>query len=269
MSSFIGSIFKIGDIEQLATKSSFIHRLHPLAKTLVTVFYIIAIASFEKYEVSGLLIFLIYPISILYLAYIPLKTILNRIIVVMPFVLLIGVFNPFFDHTPQFLLFDIMITGGWLSFLSLAIKGIMSFSSAILLVATSGIFQITKALRIMRLPTIFILQLLLLYRYIAIIFDELHRVWNAYQLRSNNSKGLIYKVWGSLVGQALLRAYDRAIRVYHAMLLRGFSNDYSTTQKTDLHSKDYMYIFGWLLFFLVFRFFNLSSFLGELFLKRV
>lgn len=47
-------------------------------------------------------------------------------------------------------------------------------------------------------------------------------VVQAYELRAPGQKGIHFKVWGSLMGQMLLRSMDRAEVIYESMCLRGF-----------------------------------------------
>jgi cobalt/nickel transport system permease protein len=222
MSGFIGTIFNLHQLEEMATKNTSIHRLHPLVKILVTMGYAITVISFGKYEIGGLMPFVVYPIAIFAQAEIPFLPIFKRVLVAMPFILFIGMFNPFLDRNPQLVVLGVGIWGGWISFGSLVIKGMLTILAALLLIAISGIGQIAMGLRLMFVPHVFVLQLLLLYRYITVLIDEAFRVSVAYQMRGAQQKGLRFDVWGSLLGQLLLRTYDRAIRIYQAMTLRGF-----------------------------------------------
>lgn len=60
------------------------------------------------------------------------------------------------------------------------------------------------------------------YRYISVLLAETQRVVQAYELRAPGQKGIHFKVWGSLMGQMLLRSMDRAEVIYESMCLRGF-----------------------------------------------
>jgi cobalt/nickel transport system permease protein len=253
--------------DELATKQTPIHRLHPLTKVIVTLVFLATVVSFGKYELSGLLVFAIYPVVVLSLAGIPAGILVKRMLLASPFVLCIGIFNPIFDRTPVMMLFHMPVSGGWVSLLSLSFKYALTIVSALLLLATTGMSQIAYALRLLRVPRLFVMQLLLTFRYISVLIDEAMRVWTAYALRAPLAKGLSPKVWGPLLGQMLLRTYDRALSIHHAMLLRGFSGDYPVGVLPYPSIYDLIYVMGWLLFFWIARVWNVSTHLGMLFLN--
>jgi len=124
--------------------------------------------------------------------------------------------------------------------------------------------RIAAALRRLHVPQIFIMQLLLTYRYISVLMGEASRMYNAYTLRAPNQKGISRNVWGSLIGLLLLRTYDRAIRLYQAMKLRGFGNQYYGVSIDKLNKIDIIYLFAWTAFFLTAKFINISTLLGLL-----
>ena len=63
---------------------------------------------------------------------------------------------------------------------------------------------------------------MLVYRYIIVLLKEIERMTDAYSLRAPGQTGLHYKVWGTMVGQLLLRSMDRAEELCRSMELRGF-----------------------------------------------
>jgi cobalt/nickel transport system permease protein len=93
---------------------------------------------------------------------------------------------------------------------------------------------------------------------------EASRVYTAYTLRAPNQKGVSSKVWGSLLGLLLLRTYDRANRLYQAMKLRGFENQYYGVNLHSICRKDILYLIGWIVFFIIVRFINIPILLGLL-----
>jgi cobalt/nickel transport system permease protein len=115
------------------------------------------------------------------------------------------------------------------------------------------------------LPRVFVVQLLFLYRYIFVIADEALRMRRGMELRSIGGRSPKLRVYGSLVGHLLLRAMDRAQRIYGAMLARGFSGDMPTLQPACPHGSDIVFVTGWLSFFVLARCWNLADSLGRLF----
>ena len=65
------ALHELGEMDDLAAQQSPVHALHPLAKLLATVAYIVAVVSFDKYDLTGLIIFVLYPILLFQLSGIP------------------------------------------------------------------------------------------------------------------------------------------------------------------------------------------------------
>ena len=264
MSKIMRSLFSIRLLDDFSKKETFIHRIHPLVKLLTTIVYLSVVVSFERYEISRLMPFLFYPALTLALAEIPLEPILKRVLLIEPFIMGIGILNPFFDRYPL-IIGGVAISRGWITFLSLIIKSGLTATAALLLVATTGIQSLALALRLLKIPKVFVSQFLLTYRYITVLMEEVFRRLRAYTLRSYHQKGVIRSAWGSLAGGLILRTYERARRVYQAMLLRGFSGEYHTGDNTKIRIQDLIYLTGWTLFFSIARIYDLPMLIGSLF----
>jgi cobalt/nickel transport system permease protein len=250
-------------LDDLAGENTVIHKLHPLVKLLTTVVYLTVVVSFGRYEISRLLPFVFYPVFIFSLAELPFGPILKRILIVQPFIIGIGILNPVFDQNTV-LFGGINISRGWFTFLSIFIKSSITVAAGILLIATTGMDKLAVALRMLKIPKIFVLQLLLTYRYISVLTEEVARMMKAYSMRAPWQKGIHRSGWGSFAGQLILRTFDRAQRVYQAMSLRGFAGDYNTGEIPKLSLKDFTYLTGWSSFFIAARVFNIPMFIGSL-----
>lgn len=259
----MSSLYDIRLLDDLARQRNAISALHPLVKLLTTVVYITVVVSFGRYEISMLLPFIFFPVIVVAMADLPIAPIIKRIGWVMPLVIGIGIFNPVFDHKTVLFL-GLTISRGWLTFLSISIKCVLTVSAGILLVATTGIDRLGSALRMLRIPKIFVLQLLLTYRYISVLGEEASRMARAYSMRAPGQKGIQRKAWGSFIGNLLLRSYDRAQRVYDSMCLRGFTGEYNTGNVSGIGGKDLTFLLGWSLFFIAARIYDLPFILGSL-----
>lgn len=254
---------QIRRLDEIASQKTLIHRLDPRVKLIVTFFYIVTVVSYSKYDLLGLLPLIIYPVFLISLAELPFNYLLGRVLIATPFVLFIGVFNPFLDHTPLFNVNGLVITGGWLSLTVLLIKFGFTVMAALILVAISGINEIGTALLKFRIPRVLVMQLLFMYRYLSVLMEETGRILQAYRLRRYEGRGIDRKVWGSLVGQLLLRTIDRAQRIYQAMLCRGFRGEFHVLQRRKGGIGDGVYLLSWLLFFNLARWINIPAFLGR------
>lgn len=262
MSNFINSVNSMGLLDDMSRQKSYIHKLHPLTKLVATLAYLIFVVSFDRYEIIGLLPLLLYPIIVLTLADIPAMFILKRLLFIEPYIIGIGILNPILDHK-IINISGFAMSGGWVTFISIFLKSGFTVTAAILLISTTGMDKLAYALRILKIPRSFVLQLLLTYRYISVLTEELGQILTAYSLRAPNQKGVNHKVWGPLVGQLILRTFERAYRVYQAMCLRGFTGEYNSGTSARIKANDLIYFSIWFLFFIIARFFNIPMVIGS------
>lgn len=251
MAKITDAIFAVHELEEMAGRKIEVNKVHPLVKLVVTLVYMILTVSFQRYNLLGLLPFILYPLILLKLSDIPLKICFEKIRGLLPLLLFIGIFNPIFDRTPYIYIAGIGISGGLISMVTLFLKGAYCITASFLLVATTGIDGICYALRLLHVPGILVTQFLLTYRYITVLMSEANGVYQAYSLRAPGETGVKYKIWGSLLGQLLLRSIDRAGNLYESMLFRGFNGEFSYIKKTKAQGRDYAYLSLWLLIFAV------------------
>lgn len=253
-------------LDNLSAQNTVIHRLDPSVKLITTLIFIVITSSFPKYEVTALIPLIFFPLALVLLGNLPWKHLLKRLLLVAPFVVLLGMFNPLFDQTPVMQIHSMLITGGWLSFLSITLRFTLTVSAALILVATTGMNAICAALSRMGVPKVIVTQLLIMYRYLHVLLDEVVRAMQAYSLRSFHGARIHYRAWGSLLGQLLMHTLERARRIYQAMLCRGFEGDIRILRTNKTGAADIAYAVGWVAFFLLARFFNIPHVLGNILL---
>jgi cobalt/nickel transport system permease protein len=259
--------FDLGSLDALAYRSSPIHTLDPRAKLVTTLLFIITVVSFHKYTLSGLLPFFIFPLYLLIRANLPVRQVLKKLLIALPFAFFIGIFNPFFDQVPLMQVGSLHITGGWVSFASILLRFTLTVTAALTLIATTSFAGICMALEKMGCPRVFALQLLFLYRYLFVLIDEASRLIRARALRTFHGRGRELKVFGSLLGQLLLRSLERAQRIHLAMNCRGFNGTIHTRQPVNFTPRDGLFILFWSAYFIVCRYWNIPQLLGSLSLE--
>ncbi len=264
MADIKNSLYNIRLFDELSLKKTPIHNLHPLIKLLTTIFYLVMIVSMGKHEISRLIPFIFYPMLIFVLAELPAYQIIKRLLFIEPLIIGVGILNPLLEQQ-LIAIGGFEISKGWITFLSIFIKYNLTVTACILLISTTSMLQLSAALRILRVPRVFVLQLLLTYRYISVLIEELFRMYRAYSLRAPQQKGIHKNAWGSFAGHLLLRTIERAQRVYQAMNLRGFSGEYHAKSIKKLNSSDYLYFAGWSLFFVIAKIINIPILIGSLF----
>jgi cobalt/nickel transport system permease protein len=265
MLSIDGTFLDFKQLDLLAMRQTAVHRLDPRAKVLTTLLFVICVVSFDRYTISAMLPFLVFPAALLAAGDLPVGIILRKIMIVVPFALMIGLFNPLFDRQVILQFGSLDVWGGWISCASILLRALLTASAAIILVATTGFPAICEALEKLGMPQVFAVQLIFLYRYIFVLTDEGVRTARARQLRTFGKRGLGLRQFGSLVGHLLLRTWERAERIHMAMLARGFAGEIHTTRPQSRFGRaEWFFMAGWTSLFLLLRLTNLPQLLGGL-----
>ena len=263
MNELANDLVDIGYMDTLAAGDSPLHRLDPRAKLFTTFLFIVAVVSFNKYEVSALVPFFLYPVFLVFAGELPAGYLAGKILLLAPFAVLVGIFNPFLDRQLLFRLGTLGVTGGWVSFLSILTRFALTVSAALALLSLTGINSICEALARSGVPRPFVVQLLFLNRYIFVLMGEAERMSRARALRSYGRRKLGVRVFTQLVGHLLLRTLDRAERVYKAMLCRGFDGHIRIVRFSKIGSREIVFTLGWAAIFALFRCCNVSLVLGR------
>ncbi len=255
--------YNIGFLDQLSYKQTIIHSLDPRIKLMITLLFLFTVISFSKYEVIALLPFFLYPVLLLTLGEIPFGYIFKKVALVSPFAVFIGIFNPLLDSGQIVLIHGYTISSGWLSFFSILLKFTLTVSAALLLVATTSFPGVCHASRRLGVPSIFVSQLLFLYRYLFVLMEEAMRIVRARDMRTFGGRGKGVTVFVRMVGILFLRTIERAERVYNAMLSRGFQGDMPTLKRLHIKPGDLAFALSMCGFLLICRFYPLPEMLGR------
>ena len=133
--------------------------------------------------------------------------------------------------------------------------------------ATTPIDVLCAALRKFHVPATLVTLLLLTYRYIGVMTEELAVMTEAYHLRAPGQKGIHVSAWGSFLGQLLLRSMDRAEELYNSMLLRGYHQHFHYAPVKQCQAGDRLFALGCMALFLALRFVNLAELVGGLLVR--
>ncbi len=255
--------FDIGYMDTLASGSSPLHRLDPRAKLVTTLLFIMSVVSFSKYTLLAFIPFFIYPMFLISVGGLPAGYLLRKVLLISPFAILVGIFNPIMDREIIFHIGSIGISGGWVSFFSIILRFVLTVTAALILIVLTGFSSVCEALSKLGVPRPFVVQLLFFYRYLFVLTDEFQRMERARSLRSFHSGAMRYGTFISIVGYLLLRTLDRAERIYRAMCCRGFDGHIRVMTSMKSGLKDYSFVVIWFLLFFVFRIYNIPMKLGE------
>jgi len=250
--------------DELAAGDSFIHRLDPRAKIIVTSGFVVTIVSYPKNVVSALTPFIFYPVVLMATAGIPVRPVLRRILLASPFALAVAVFNPLLDREPALTVGGLTISCGWISFCSIMLRFFLTVASALIVAACTGMQRLGSGLEQLGVPRVLVAQLLFLHRYFFVLADELRRMHRSILLRSGAQQSLSLRVYAYLLGSLLLRAMDRAERIHRAMVARGFNGRIRLLRHSAFGWREWIFLCGWLAFFVAARCWNLATGLANM-----
>ena len=264
MAGIDGTLLDFKSLDLLADGDTAIHRLDPRAKVLATVVFVISVVSCGKYELAALFPFFLFPVFMITLGNVPALYLAKKIAVIIPFAVMVGMFNPLLDRQVMLHVGALGVTGGWISFASIVVRAVLTISSALILVAVTGFPGICEALERLGMPQPFAVQLLFLYRYIFVLAEEGGQMARARELRTFGARGSGIRVYGSMIGHLLLRTWMRAERIHMAMLARGFTGAFHTRRHPCFGLREMVFILGWSLFFITARLVPVAHLLGTL-----
>jgi len=256
--------FDIGYMDTLASGDSPLHRLDPRVKLITTLAFIVTVVSFDKYALSELIPFFIFPIFQISLGGLPTGYLLRKVLMISPFAALIAIFNPLMDREILLQIGSISVSGGWVSFFSILTRFLLTVTAALLLIAATGFNTVCTALARLGVPRPFVVQLMFLYRYIFVLTDEASRMVRAISLRSFHSGGMSFKTFVPMMGHLLLRTLDRAQRIHLAMLCRGFDGRICIVRSMKIGYNEVVFAIGWSVLFVILRCYNIPKMLGAL-----
>ncbi len=222
-------------IDQYSDRDSFIHRLDPRTKFITTLLFILVVVLTPPSSWPVFALYFALIVILLLLSRLPITFVLKRSLVIIPFVLLIAIFIPFFKEgevagSYNIWLWQVSVThSGIQVLLNVLAKAWLSILSLILLTSTTRLANLLKGLEQLRVPRVMIMILSFMYRYIFVLVDEVMRMKQARDSRNFGGKRLWQiRTIGNMIGTLFIRSYERGERVYAAMVARGFDGQSRT-----------------------------------------
>lgn len=209
--------------------NNLIHRLDARIKLLSVIALILAVVLTPNNSWQQFLSYLILISVLILLSGISPLTVVRRLLMVLPFILLITVFIPFFKEGTVWKQFEVgfirinITKEGMLLLINVLIKSCLSTITIVLLSLTTNFFDLLTALSQLKFPRVMIMLLSFMYRYVYVLIEEARRMERA---RNNRYFGgrLLQQIsmLGNLIAILFIRALERGERVYLAACSRGF-----------------------------------------------
>lgn len=236
-------------IDEYSGIDSLIHRLDPRIKLISVLTFILFViftkpASFIAFALYGILIF-----ALILLSKIPFSFFLKRSLVIMPFVLMVAIFIPFIKEGEVVSAYSLgslklkLTYEGLLILWNCLVKAYLCILSMVLLISSTRLSDLLKALEKLRCPLIFTMILSFMYRYIFVIQDELMKMRQAKEARSvGGSVWFHTKVMSNMIGVLFMKSYERGENVYLAMRSRGFEGKINTIDSLKFKKTDFYFL---------------------------
>jgi len=203
-------------IDKYSILDSVLHRLDPRIKLLLSFFFLILISAAR--DTRLLFLYLGVVLILMVISKVPFHFYFKKLAMVTPLALIFSFFvylSCLMEHK------DVPGT-----IVPLVLKIYLSILAITLLVSCTRFDALLWGLRKYKFPLIVTTLSKLVYTYIFIFIDELHRTLRAYKSRTPQLRVPWARVYGNIAAGIFLRSMDRSDSIYKAMISRGFSGDF-------------------------------------------
>jgi cobalt/nickel transport system permease protein len=223
-------------IERYAERDSILHRADARAKVLAAFLYILAVTSTREGDWLALVLLVLPVVGGAFVSRLGPWFLLRRTFLALPFVL---VALPLAFTRAGETVFTLPGVGwtaseeGLVAVATILARSWIAVAVAALLVSTTTVVDLLRALRTFRVPRLLVATTFFAYRYFFVIGEEAVRMLRARDSRSASVSGRRAggtvrwraRVAGYMVGSLFVRSLERSERVYAAMQARGYAGE--------------------------------------------
>jgi cobalt/nickel transport system permease protein len=132
--------------------------------------------------------------------------------------------------------------GGLRLAILICIKAIAIVSTTYAIFGSARFSVSMIAIQRLRCPKVIIQMILFTYRYIFLFMDEMKRMDMAMRARGFVLKTDLntLRILGNFLGTLLVRSFERTVRVYNAMLSKGYEGEFHTLDSFEANGKDFV-----------------------------
>jgi cobalt/nickel transport system permease protein len=193
-----------------------LQRLDARVKLILVVLVTSAIVTTPIQRWPAFVIYASLLAAAIYLGRVPVITILRRLSILLPFLILSSILVPLAPPVPG-------TPTGQILLLSVIVKSLLGAAITMILIATTPFPKLLAAMETLHIPRVAVMIFSFTHRYLFVLHEEALRMMKACQSRCYRGRWLRDAVTvGQMAGTLFLRSYERGERVYLAMLARGF-----------------------------------------------
>lgn len=211
------------ETERAAEASTSSMRIDARAQLIATVVFLAVMLSVPVGRLSEIMLYSIFPLAMSAMTGMDYMRIVGRSLVVLPFAALIGIFNVIYNREAAIVMGDVVITRGWVEFVSILLRGVLSLQTVMVLIRSTGYYRLCRSMRRLGVPAVIATQLVMVYRYAYVLMEEALAMSRARSARGFGRRSYPLKMWGVMIGQLLMRAFERGRLIDRAMSARGFT----------------------------------------------
>jgi cobalt/nickel transport system permease protein len=225
------TLVKHSFIDRYSNLDSPLHVLEARTKLLGFTALIVAVLSIPAGNDFAFFAYFFLTAILMGISQIPLAYIVGRMLMILPFIVLAGLAAPWRGV-------------GGLS--ALFFRAILCLFILIVLTNTTRFAELLRALRKLGCPSILVLNLSFLYRYLFVLTEEVLRMRQARDCRrvGRAPMKLELRLLGSMLGTLMIRSFERAERMYQAMLSRGYSGQFQVLAPRSFSWRDLVFLAG-------------------------
>jgi cobalt/nickel transport system permease protein len=216
--------------ESLAFGDTFAHRLDPRVKIVVAALWSVVVALVNDPLTAS--VALAFAVLLACCSGLPPGRMLGRLLVVNAFVAFLWLVVPFTYPGEPLADWGVLspTAGGVDLVLLVTLKSNAIVLVLLVLVATTTVPALGRALRSLGVPPRLVFLLVFTWRQVAGIAGEFERLRAAARVRCFRPGTNLhtYRTWANMVGMMLVRSFENAERSLDAMRLRGFDGEYRT-----------------------------------------
>ena len=216
-------------IDRYASLDSPLHGLEPRTKILAFTALIVGVLSITADKTNIFLVYAFATIILIGISQVPPGYMAARALIILPFIVLAGLAAP------------------WKGFAGIAVlfaRALLSLFLLMLLANTTRFVELLRGLRKLGCPQILVVNLGFLYRYIFVLVEETLRMKQARDCRRVGRAPFKQelKILSSMLGTLLVRSFEKAERMYAAMLSRGYSGDFPVISPKKFSWRDLVFL---------------------------
>ncbi len=195
---------------------------------LVAIISLVVVLSFLK-ELVPLVIALLFVLVLHAVSRVPARHSARIFMVSLPFILVASG--------------ALLLTSGWSPAAAMALRITSSVLALMLLISTTPFFDLLWALRWFRVPYVICSLLLLTYRYIFVMMEELELMNMARRSRGFSLKGNllskdIFRTISFTAGMLLVRSHARSQKIYEGLVARGYHGEIRVLSRPHARARD-------------------------------